>query len=40
VPTVPEEVRERLRAAVEAVDPACLPMLTPHVRRADDGRAS
>jgi hypothetical protein len=33
VPTVPEEVRERLRAAVEAVDPARLPMLTPHRRR-------
>jgi len=39
VPTVPEEVRERLRAAVEAVDPARLPILTPHVRRADDRRA-
>ena len=39
VPTVPEEVRERLRAAVEAVDSARLPISTPHVRRADDGRA-
>jgi Nucleotidyl transferase AbiEii toxin, Type IV TA system len=36
VPTVPEELRKRLRAAVEAVDPARLPVLTPQVRRADD----
>jgi len=39
VPTAPEEVRERLRADVEAVDPAHLPILMPHVPRADDGRA-
>ncbi len=39
VPTVPEEVRERLRAAVEAVDPARLPVLRPHVPRTDDRRA-
>jgi len=36
VPTLPAEIRERLRAAVEAVDPARLPALTPHVRRASD----
>lgn len=39
VPTLPEDVRDRLRAAVEAVDPARLPVLTPHGRR-DNGRAS
>jgi hypothetical protein len=40
VPTLPAEVRERLRAAVETVDPTRLSVLTPHVRRADDnGRA-
>jgi hypothetical protein len=39
VPTLPAEVRERLQAAVEAVDPARLPVLTPHVRRNDNGRA-
>jgi hypothetical protein len=38
VPSLPAEVQERLRAAVAAVDPASLPMLTPHVRR-DDRRA-
>jgi hypothetical protein len=37
--TVPEEVRERLRAAVEAIDPARLPVLSPHVPRTDDRRA-
>ena len=36
VPALPVEVRERLRAAVEAVDPTRLPVLTPHLRRADD----
>jgi len=40
VPALPVEVRERLRAAVEAVDPTRLPVLTPHVRRANhNGRA-
>jgi len=40
VPALPAEARERLRAAVETADPTCLPILTPHVRRADDnGRA-
>jgi hypothetical protein len=40
VPSVPEEVQERLRAAVEAVDPGRLPVLAPYARRADDsGRA-
>jgi hypothetical protein len=37
----PATVRERLRAAVEAVDPTRLPTLTPHLRRTnDDGGAS
>ena len=41
VPALPVEVQERLRAAVETVDPTRLPVLTPHVRRAnDDGVAS
>src|ERR1700676_624304 len=31
VATLPEEVRERLKVAVEAVDPTQLPMLTPYV---------
>jgi hypothetical protein len=39
VPKVPKEVRERLRAAVEAVEPALLSVLTPHVPRTDDRRA-
>ena len=38
VPALPAEVRERLRAAVEAVDPTRLPVLTPHVPRAADRR--
>lgn len=33
VPSLPAEVQERLRAAVAAVDPAGLPVLTPHLRR-------
>lgn len=33
VPTVPAEVRARLLAAVEAVDPAQLPVLAPYRRR-------
>lgn len=35
VPTLPAEVRKRLSAAVVAVDPASLPMLTPHARRPE-----
>jgi hypothetical protein len=36
---LPAEVRARLRAAVEAVDPTRLPVLTPHVPRpSDNGR--
>lgn len=38
VPTLPTDVRERLRRAVAAVDLANLPTLMPHVRR-DNGRA-
>jgi hypothetical protein len=37
VPTLPADVQERLRIAVAAVDPASLPVLTPHIR--DNGRA-
>lgn len=33
VPTLPAGVRERLQAAVEAVDPARLPVLAPYRRR-------
>jgi hypothetical protein len=36
VPTLPGEVRRRLNAAVEAVDPTNLPALTPYTRRADE----
>ena len=36
VPSLPTEVRERLRVAVAAVDPARLPVFTPHLRRADE----
>jgi hypothetical protein len=39
VPSLAVEVQKRLRAAVEAVDPTHLPVLTPHKRRPDDGRA-
>ena len=40
VPALPVEVQERLRAAVEDVDPTRLPELTPHVRRVNgNGRA-
>ena len=41
VSSLPRAVQERLRAAVEAVDPTRPPILTPHLRRRDDGgRAS
>jgi hypothetical protein len=36
VPSMPADVQERLRAAVHAVDPTNLPVLTPH-RRRDNG---
>jgi hypothetical protein len=36
VPGLPAELRERLRVAVEAVDPTRLPVLTPHASRGDD----
>jgi hypothetical protein len=38
VPPLPGDVQERLRTAVAAVDPASLPVLTPHARH-DNGRA-
>ena len=38
VPALPAEVRERLEAAVETVDPTRPPVLTSHVRSADDNR--
>lgn len=33
VPSLPDDVRERLRVAVETVDPTCLPVLTPYLGR-------
>lgn len=36
VPALPVEVRKRLNAAVDAVDPASLPALTPYIKRADE----
>ena len=36
VPMVPIDVRRRLAAAVEAVDPTGIPTLTPYVGRTDD----
>ena len=36
LPALSAEVRERLSAAVVAVDPATLPALTPYVKRADE----
>jgi Nucleotidyl transferase AbiEii toxin, Type IV TA system len=38
VATLPADVKERLEAAVRAVDPTNLPVLTPH-RRPDNGHA-
>lgn len=38
VPSLAEDVRQRLRASVEAVDPTRLPVLVPHLPR-DNGRA-
>jgi hypothetical protein len=36
VPALPKEARRRLSAAVEAVDPARLPALTPYSKRPDE----
>lgn len=36
LPTLPAEVRKRLTVAVDAVDPLSLPVLTLHVKRADE----
>ena len=36
LPTLPGDVRKRLRAAVDAVDLFNLPVLTPYARRADE----
>jgi hypothetical protein len=36
VPALPADVRKRLTAAVEAVDPAGIPTLTPFARRRDE----
>ncbi|MBV6343065.1 nucleotidyl transferase AbiEii/AbiGii toxin family protein [Candidatus Magnetobacterium casense] len=36
VPTLPADVRGRLSAAVEAVEPTRLAVLTPYAKRADD----
>jgi hypothetical protein len=38
VPSVPDDVQQRLQAAVHAVDPTNLPVLTPH-RSRDNGRS-
>jgi hypothetical protein len=37
VPSLPVDVQKRLRAAVAAVDPAGVPVLTPHAG-SNDGR--
>ena len=37
VPTLPADVRTRHTVAVASVDPAKLPVLTPLLRRSDDG---
>lgn len=36
LPTLPADVRKRLIAAVDSVDPASLPMLTPYAKRTDE----
>ena len=36
LPTLPTDVRERLSGAVDAVNPASLPTLTPYAKRADE----
>lgn len=41
VPALPADVRKRLIRAVDQVDPAALPILTPYARRTDEnGQAS
>jgi hypothetical protein len=41
LPTLPADVRKRLSAAVEAVDPSSIPALTPYAGRTDEnGHAS
>ena len=39
LPTLPDDVRDRLTRAVEAVDIASLPALTPLAKRVDNGQA-
>ena len=36
LPTLPADVRKRLSAAVDSVDPSRLPVLTPYSTRADE----
>jgi len=36
LPTLSADVRKRLIAAVNSVDPASLPVLTPYAKRADE----
>jgi hypothetical protein len=36
LPTLPAEVQRRLSAAVDAVDAASLPVLTPYIKRTDE----
>jgi hypothetical protein len=36
LPTLPVDVRKRLIAAVNSVDPTSLPVLTPYAKRADE----
>ena len=36
VPDLPADVRARLSAAVDSVDPSALPVFTPYVKRAED----
>jgi hypothetical protein len=36
LPTLPADVRKRLIIAVDVVDPATLPILTPYARRKDE----
>jgi hypothetical protein len=38
LPTLPAEVRQRLSAAVEAVDPTRLPVITPYARRKEENK--
>lgn len=40
VPALPAAVRSRLSAAVDAVDPASLPLLTPYAKRTDEKECS